>query len=155
MYHLYPLQVTCLIILSNAVYLSWLVRTNTLFCSLSLHAVCSHLLSAFVRLPVHSFTSRGHSQGHSHSFCSILEREETQKQCIRHHSNLNPTVQLHKGCSPWRKLLGILSLTPGMQGLFLLCAGVEDNALTEHPRSVTHPLELKKQTAPGKSESQM
>lgn len=29
--------------------------------------------SALVRLPVHSLTSRGHSQGHSHSFCSILK----------------------------------------------------------------------------------
>lgn len=33
----------------------------------------SHLLSALVRFPVHSFTSSGHSQGHSHSFCSILQ----------------------------------------------------------------------------------
>lgn len=33
----------------------------------------SHLLSALVKFPVHSFTSSGHSQGHSHSFCSILQ----------------------------------------------------------------------------------
>lgn len=33
-----------------------------------------YLFSALVRLPVHSFTSRGHSQGHSHSFCSILRK---------------------------------------------------------------------------------
>ena len=32
-----------------------------------------YLFSALVRLPVHSLTSRGHSQGHSHSFCSILK----------------------------------------------------------------------------------
>lgn len=31
-----------------------------------------YLFSALVRFPVHSFTSKGHSHGHSHSFCSIL-----------------------------------------------------------------------------------
>lgn len=34
---------------------------------------CTDLFSALVRLPVHSLTSRGHSHGHSHSFCSILK----------------------------------------------------------------------------------
>lgn len=36
--------------------------------------LCTDLFSALVRLPVHSLTSRGHSHGHSHSFCSILSK---------------------------------------------------------------------------------
>lgn len=35
--------------------------------------VCTNVFSALVRFPVHSLTSRGHSHGHSHSFCSILK----------------------------------------------------------------------------------
>lgn len=39
-----------------------------------IYAICAfYRFSALVRLPVHSLTSRGHSQGHSHSFCSILK----------------------------------------------------------------------------------
>lgn len=39
-----------------------------------IYVICIfYRFSALVRLPVHSLTSRGHSQGHSHSFCSILK----------------------------------------------------------------------------------
>lgn len=38
---------------------------------------CTDLFSALVRLPVHSLTSRGHSHGHSHSFCSILKNQKS------------------------------------------------------------------------------
>ena len=32
-----------------------------------------------MRLPVHSLTSRGHSHGHSHSFCSILRKKKPEQ----------------------------------------------------------------------------
>lgn len=44
---------------------------------------CTHLFSALVRLPVHSLTSRGHSQGHSHSFCSILNSKQLNSRSVR------------------------------------------------------------------------
>lgn len=40
---------------------------------ISIYTHIFYRFSALVRLPVHSLTSRGHSQGHSHSFCSILK----------------------------------------------------------------------------------
>lgn len=43
------------------------------------YAYSLYLFSALVRLPVHSLTSRGHSQGHSHSFCSILQEGKWKK----------------------------------------------------------------------------
>lgn len=43
----------------------------------------THLFSALVRLPVHSLTSRGHSHGHSHSFCSILRKRKTEQVILK------------------------------------------------------------------------
>lgn len=51
-----------------------------------------YLFSALVRLPVHSFTSRGHSHGHSHSFCSILRRKTGEKNKERYKSHFKTRI---------------------------------------------------------------
>lgn len=123
--NLYLLHVICLIVLkvlpvgSPAGQQEFVSRTNR---DLFLQCPGSHLLSALVRFPVHSFTSSGHSQGHSHSFCSILQgREHRENPSDRPY--FNPPVQLRSSSSHGKGCPETL-LLPQEQGLLCPAPGV-------------------------------
>lgn len=73
-----------------------------------------YLFSALVRFPVHSFTSRGHSHGHSHSFCSILRKMNQNE----HHIKLTQDICLScfysmtQPSHEYERIVGTVQKTP-------------------------------------------